>query len=143
MRCGWVPACTPYWIIVNSISFACTNVFPFIMASKRMVTFSDGGASKKRKVIKMEMKLDLVKLSEMGGNSNEHWSDTWLKSFDYRLKHEFCVYIFFSVRDKDIFLLNYEICCWFRVLYIKQYLTLLHLIYWEPMISLPINIQEA
>lgn len=42
------------------------NFLPFIMAPKRKADSSDGSASKKRKAITMEIKLDIVKRSEKG-----------------------------------------------------------------------------
>lgn len=81
----------------------CGNLFPFI------VTFYDDGASK-RKVITIEVKLNIVKRSEKGRNINEHWPVAWFKSFDCCLKHvHMCIHKNFLVRDKDISVLNYKL----------------------------------
>ncbi|KAL6456245.1 hypothetical protein MHYP_G00347880 [Metynnis hypsauchen] len=43
------------------------------MAPKRKADSSDGSASKKRKAITMEVKLDIAKRADKGGNSDKHW----------------------------------------------------------------------
>ena len=64
---------TPFWIAASSISRVCyrscelfAGCYYCIMGPKRKADSSDGSASKKRKAITIEVKLDIVKRYEKG-----------------------------------------------------------------------------
>lgn len=79
------------------------------MAPKHSVTSFDGGASKKKKAITMEAKLDIVKQSQKGETATNIDQLLGLSHLTAASNRYICVYILsFPVRDKDIFLLNYK-----------------------------------
>lgn len=109
---GLAPGCKPpigLLYIHSFICCACRNLLPFIMATNQSVTSSGDSASKKREVITMEIKLNIVKCSEKGRNSDKYWPVAWFKLFNcsFKSKKKKKTYILWKsiciqVRDKDI-----------------------------------------